>query len=262
MNGAKQRGTCDEWVTSQRRASVFLHANVCARENNTARRIIVAFSREGEGWQQAPTNAVQSEEQDTFDGNSVGGEVARSRGRGRQRFCARKVGSELKPFNDVFNKVEDIFKPGHLRTFLSKYHPQVDVIEQCWGYTECFLCLHCEYSLVRMLKILPGVMSGVTVDYGSGCRGCTSELTTRDWWTTCSTAASMNERRAVFPPIRMFFDTGKGAREPLRGEASSRDEGYISGARILWTASVPKVANAFTNWAQKRASAPGQEGVL
>lgn len=43
--------------------------------------------------------------------------------------------------------------------------PELNTIEWYWGYVKHFLRLYCKCSLAHMLKILPGVIGGVTLGY-------------------------------------------------------------------------------------------------
>ena len=73
-----------------------------------------------------------------------------------------RVFSDLRAFKAQLNKVQQIFKDaGHV----CKYHPELNAIEQYWGYVKHVPRLHCEYSLTHMLEILQGALSGVPLEH-------------------------------------------------------------------------------------------------
>eukprot|EP00752_Nemacystus_decipiens_P014964 g13323.t1 len=127
----------------------------CKAENAASRQAITAFNRGGEGRERVLEQAQQDQQE------AAGGTAAR-----RQRCCVQRIFSELKAFKEQLNKVEQIFKAaGHICIFLPKYHPELNAIERYWGYIKHLLRLHCEYSLPHMLKILPGTMSDVPLEF-------------------------------------------------------------------------------------------------
>lgn len=150
------------WQLEGERKGLVLCCKQCKAENSASRQAITAFNRGGGGRARVLEQAAQHEQQDP----STAGQAAGGTGGRRQRCCAVRVFSELKAFKEVLNKVEQIFKDaGHVCIFLPKYHPELNAIERHWGYIKHLLRLHCEYKLSHMLKILPGTMSGVPLEF-------------------------------------------------------------------------------------------------
>ena len=157
------------WAVDGEKTLKVLECKECKAERAATREAITAFNRGGEGRQQALDDAAGGEEDDGGDGEGAEGGAAGNRAGKRRRCCAVRVLSELKAFKEELNKVEKLFKKaGHLCIFLPKYHPELNAIERFWGYVKYLLRLHCEYSLRKMLEILPGALSGVPLDFIRG----------------------------------------------------------------------------------------------